>query len=104
MSKKNTLHFEISANLQKLIGEELVANKEMAFIELIKNAYVSPTFADSLRLIADHSDAVVVVPKVPGLLLDGLLHPSVHFRAAAEESPDIPGEKPDAGQLIHFGH
>jgi len=41
MSKKNTLHFEVSANLQKLIGEELVSNEEMAFIELIKNAYDS---------------------------------------------------------------
>jgi signal transduction histidine kinase len=38
---KNTLHFEVSANLQKLIGEELVSNEEMAFIELIKNAYDS---------------------------------------------------------------
>lgn len=41
MSRKNTLHFEVSANLQKLIGEELVSNEEMAFIELIKNAYDS---------------------------------------------------------------
>jgi len=41
MSKKSTLHFEVSANLQKLIGEELVCNEEMAFIELIKNAYDS---------------------------------------------------------------
>src|SRR5258708_801679 len=41
MSKNSTLHFEVSANLQKLIGEELVSNEEMAFIELIKNAYDS---------------------------------------------------------------
>lgn len=37
----NALHFEVSANLQRLIGEELVSNEEMAFIELIKNAYDS---------------------------------------------------------------
>ena len=41
MSSKNELSFEVSANLQKLIGEELVSNDEMAFIELVKNAYDS---------------------------------------------------------------
>lgn len=41
MSSPNTLRFGVSANLQKLIGEELVSNEEMAFIELIKNAYDS---------------------------------------------------------------
>ena len=35
------LQFQVSANLQKLIGEELVSNEEMAFIELVKNAYDS---------------------------------------------------------------
>lgn len=41
MARPGTLHFEVSANLQKLIGEELVSNDEMAFIELVKNAYDS---------------------------------------------------------------
>jgi signal transduction histidine kinase len=41
MSKRNQLRFEVSANLQRLIGEELVSNEEMAFIELVKNAYDS---------------------------------------------------------------
>jgi signal transduction histidine kinase len=41
MSKPQQLNFEVSANLQKLIGEELVSNDEMAFIELVKNAYDS---------------------------------------------------------------
>jgi signal transduction histidine kinase len=41
MSNKKPLHFEVSANLQRLIGEELISNEEMAFIELVKNAYDS---------------------------------------------------------------
>ena len=41
MPKPTVLNFEVSANLQKLIGEELISNEEMAFIELIKNAYDS---------------------------------------------------------------
>src|ERR1039458_1202725 len=41
MAKAKTLSFEVSANLQKLVGEELVTNEEMAIIELVKNAYDS---------------------------------------------------------------
>jgi signal transduction histidine kinase len=41
MSNKKPLRFEVSANLQRLIGEELISNEEMAFIELVKNAYDS---------------------------------------------------------------
>ncbi len=41
MCNGNTLNFEVSANLQRLIGEELISNEEMAFIELVKNAYDS---------------------------------------------------------------
>src|ERR1035441_1541877 len=41
MAKAKELRFEVSANLQKLIGEELISNDEMAFIELVKNAYDS---------------------------------------------------------------
>jgi len=40
-STKQTLTFDVSANLQKLVGEELVTNEEMALIELVKNAYDS---------------------------------------------------------------
>lgn len=39
--KKGKFLFEVSANLQKLVGEELVTNEEMAIIELLKNAYDS---------------------------------------------------------------
>jgi signal transduction histidine kinase len=39
--KKGKFSFEVSANLQKLVGEELVTNEEMAIIELVKNAYDS---------------------------------------------------------------
>ncbi|SRR6266478_1259825 len=39
--KKGNFSFEVSANLQKLVGEELVTNEEMAIIELLKNAYDS---------------------------------------------------------------
>lgn len=39
--KSGKLSFEVSANLQKLVGEELVTNEEMAVIELVKNAYDS---------------------------------------------------------------
>src|SRR5208283_863831 len=41
MANTKELRFEVSANLQKLIGEELISNDEMAFIELVKNAYDS---------------------------------------------------------------
>src|ERR1035438_33089 len=41
MASKQTLTFDVSANLQKLVGEELVTNEEMAVIELVKNAYDS---------------------------------------------------------------
>jgi signal transduction histidine kinase len=39
--KKGKLSFQVSANLQKLVGEELVTNEEMAVLELVKNAYDS---------------------------------------------------------------
>ena len=40
MSKKETrLPFEASANLQRLIGRELVPTEELALVELVKNAY-----------------------------------------------------------------
>lgn len=41
MPSGKTLAFEVSANIQKLVGEELVTNEEMAVIELVKNAYDS---------------------------------------------------------------
>jgi signal transduction histidine kinase len=40
-NEKGELPFEVSANLQKLVGEELVTNEEMALTELVKNAYDS---------------------------------------------------------------
>ena len=40
-NKNQRLRFDVSANLQKLVGEELVTNEEMAVIELVKNAYDS---------------------------------------------------------------
>jgi signal transduction histidine kinase len=40
-NSKEYLQFDVSANLQKLVGEELVTNEEMAVIELVKNAYDS---------------------------------------------------------------
>jgi signal transduction histidine kinase len=43
-NKKGKLFFEVSANLQKLVGEELVTNEEMALIELLKNAYDSGAY------------------------------------------------------------
>lgn len=43
MAKKEIqkLHFEASANLQRLIGRELVPNEEVALVELVKNSYDS---------------------------------------------------------------
>src|SRR6267378_1655614 len=35
------MRFEASANLQRLIGRELIPNDEMAIVELVKNAYDS---------------------------------------------------------------
>lgn len=55
MSNTKPLHFEVSANLQRLIGEELVSNDEMAFIELVKNAYDSGAKRVHLTL---HQEAV----------------------------------------------
>lgn len=40
-AKKGQLPFEASANLQRLIGRELVPSEEIALIELVKNAYDS---------------------------------------------------------------
>ncbi len=40
-SKNRHLRFEASANLQRLIGRELVPNEEVALVELVKNAYDS---------------------------------------------------------------
>ncbi len=39
--KRQVLRFEASANLQRLIGRELVPNNSFAVIELVKNAYDS---------------------------------------------------------------
>lgn len=41
MPDNNVLFFEVSANLQKLIGEELISNENIAFMELVKNSYDS---------------------------------------------------------------
>lgn len=38
---KKTIRFEASANLQRLIGRDLIPNDEMAIVELVKNAYDS---------------------------------------------------------------
>jgi signal transduction histidine kinase len=38
---KRTVRFEASANLQRLIGRDLIPNDEMAIVELVKNAYDS---------------------------------------------------------------
>jgi signal transduction histidine kinase len=61
MAKQNALHFEVSANLQKLIGEELVSNEEMAFIELIKNAYDSG--ADRVEITL-HQETLAAPPYI----------------------------------------
>jgi signal transduction histidine kinase len=61
MPSKNELHFEVSANLQKLIGEELVSNDEMAFIELVKNAYDSGA---SIVEIAIYQETLASTPRV----------------------------------------
>ena len=50
MPSKGKLNFEVAANLQKLIGEELVSNDEMALIELIKNAYDSGALAVDISI------------------------------------------------------
>ena len=61
MSSKNELYFEVSANLQKLIGEELVSNDEMAFIELVKNAYDSGA---STVEITVHQETLASPPRI----------------------------------------
>ena len=61
MPSKNELHFEVSANLQKLIGEELVSNDEMAFIELVKNAYDSGA---SIVDITIHQETLASTPRI----------------------------------------
>lgn len=38
---KKIVRFEASANLQRLLGRELIPNDEMAIVELVKNAYDS---------------------------------------------------------------
>ncbi len=49
-ASKGKLNFEVAANLQKLIGKELVSNDEMALIELIKNAYDSGALAVDISI------------------------------------------------------
>jgi signal transduction histidine kinase len=41
MSAKKRVSFEASANLQRLLGRELIPNDEMAIVELVKNSYDS---------------------------------------------------------------
>ncbi len=61
MSKRNQLRFEVSANLQRLIGEELVSNEEMAFIELVKNAYDSGASRVEITI---HQETVATEPYI----------------------------------------
>lgn len=61
MPSKKELHFEVSANLQKLIGEELVSNDEMAFIELVKNAYDSGA---SIVEITVYQETLATTPRI----------------------------------------
>jgi hypothetical protein len=67
MPAKSLLHFRVSANLQKLIGEELVPNDEMAVLELVKNAYDSG--AASLRIVIalGSSQSITVVDNGEGM-------------------------------------
>jgi hypothetical protein len=72
-NKKQILTFDVSANLQKLVGEELVTNEEMALIELVKNAYDSG--AQSVRITIQPETArepgcVEVSDDGPGMSLD----------------------------------
>jgi signal transduction histidine kinase len=53
MSSKQTLTFDVSANLQKLVGEELVTNDEMAIIELVKNAYDSGALNVTITILTE---------------------------------------------------
>jgi signal transduction histidine kinase len=73
---KNMLHFEVSANLQKLIGEELVSNEEMAFIELIKNAYDSGATRVEITLYQE----TLAAPSYITILDDGEGMPLDDFR------------------------
>src|SRR6266851_6250571 len=61
MSKRNQLRFEVSANLQRLIGEELVSNDEMAFIELVKNAYDSGASTVEITI---HQETLASPPRI----------------------------------------
>ena len=38
---RSGFHFKVSANLLRIIGQELVASDEVAVLELVKNAYDS---------------------------------------------------------------
>lgn len=53
--------FEASANLQRLIGRELIPNEEMAIVELVKNAYDS--HAKHVRILIQPETS-----KEPGLI------------------------------------
>jgi signal transduction histidine kinase len=73
MASAKTLTFDVSANLQKLVGEELVTNEEMAVIELIKNAYDSGARTVTIRIqpvTAREPGYIKITDDGPGMSLD----------------------------------
>ena len=73
MANTKTLTFDVSANLQKLVGEELVTNEEMAIIELIKNAYDSGARTATIRIqpiTAREPGYIKITDDGPGMSFD----------------------------------
>jgi len=77
MPSEHKIHFEVAASLQKLIGEELITNDEVAFIELIKNAYDSNATTATITI---QPNPVSVAPYIT-ILDDGAGMSLAQFRA-----------------------
>lgn len=74
MANGKTLTFDVSANIQKLVGEELVTNEEMAVIELVKNAYDAGARTVTIRIqpsTAREPGYIRIKDDGPGMSLDG---------------------------------
>lgn len=80
------LHFRVSANLQRLIGRELVPNDQMAVVELVKNAYDSRATKVEISIspsTQSRHGSITISDNGSGMSLDDLRR---HFMVVAYSS------------------
>lgn len=99
-NKEDRLQFEASANLQRLIGRELVPNEEVAVVELVKNAYDSGAHQVTITIQPDtkrEPGYIEVRDDGEGMKLDDLRR--VFMFAGYSERP----EEGDTGKRVPTG-